>query len=163
MAVREEHSELRFLVVEDDRTSRMLTVALLEEIGVSEIKEASDGDAGLRVLRGYAADVILCDMVMEPMDGVEFVRRVRTDSESANPYVPIILVTANADRSSVRAARDAGVNLLMAKPITLEGLRKRIDMALNERREFIMNQSYVGPDRRRQDMPIGPRPNRRKN
>jgi len=76
--------------------------------------------------------------------------------------VPIILVTAAADRASVRAARDAGVNLLMAKPISLESVRKRIDMALNERREFIMNESYVGPDRRRQSVPLAGRRDRRK-
>jgi CheY-like chemotaxis protein len=162
MSLEEEYGELRVLVVEDDRPSRLLTAAYLEELGVTQIKEAQDGEEALRVLRGYSADVIVCDMVMEPMDGVTFVRRVRTDSQSANPYVPIILVTANADRTSVRAARDAGVNLLMAKPITLEALRKRINVVLNERREFIMNQSYVGPDRRRQEVPIGGRRDRRK-
>lgn len=158
----EDYGDLNVLVVEDDPASRMLTVAFLEELGVGQIKESRDGEAALRALRGFLADVIVCDMVMEPMDGITFVRRVRMDTESANPYVPIILVTGNADRASVRAARDAGVNLLMAKPITLEALRKRIDMVLGERREFIMNRSYVGPDRRHRDVPIGPRPDRRK-
>lgn len=158
----EDYQDLRVLVVEDDRDSRLLTVALLEEIGVGRIKQAADGAEGLRVLRGFQADMVFCDMVMVPMDGLRFIRHVRTDTESANPYLPIILVTANADRGSVRAARDAGVNQLMAKPVTLEGLRKRIDMALNERREFIMNKSYVGPDRRRVDVPIAGRRDRRK-
>ena len=162
MSLAEEYGELRVLLVEDDRASRMLTVALLEELGIDQIKEAGDGEAALRLLRGYPADVIICDMMMEPMDGLAFVRRVRTDAQSANPYLPIILVTAQADRSAVRAARDAGVNLLMAKPITLEALRRRIEVVLNERREFIMNQTYVGPDRRRQDVPIGGRRDRRK-
>ncbi len=161
MALDEEYGELRVLIVEDDRASRMLTAAFLEELRIGQIKEAVDGEAALRVLRGYAADVIICDLKMEPMDGLAFVRRVRTDTESANPYVPIILVTAQADRATVRAARDAGVNLLMAKPITLESLRRRIEVVLNERREFIMNQTYVGPDRRRQDVPIGGKRDRR--
>lgn len=161
MALDEEYGELRVLIVEDDRASRMLTAAFLEELRIGQIKEAEDGEAALRVLRGYAADVIICDLKMEPMDGLAFVRRVRTDTESANPYVPIILVTAQADRATVRAARDAGVNLLMAKPITLESLRRRIEVVLNERREFIMNQTYVGPDRRRQDVPIGGKRDRR--
>lgn len=162
MSLAEEYGELRVLIVEDDRASRMLTIAFLDELGIGQIKEAEDGEAALRVLRGYPPDVIVCDMVMEPMDGLTFVRRVRTDAQSANPYVPIILVTAQADRSTVRTARDAGVNLLMAKPITREALRRRIDVVLNERREFIMNQTYVGPDRRRQDVPIGGRRDRRK-
>jgi CheY-like chemotaxis protein len=158
----EAYGELRVLVVEDDLSSRMMVSAFLEEIGVGYVKEAGDGEAGLRTLRGFPADIIICDMVMEPMDGLTFVERVRRDTESYNPYVPIILVTASADRLAVRAARDAGVNLLMAKPFTLDGLRKRLDMALHERREFIMNRSYVGPDRRRQDVPIKPRPDRRR-
>ncbi|WP_281684034.1 response regulator [Thalassobaculum salexigens] len=162
MSLAQEFGELRVLIVEDDRASRMLTAAFLEQLGIGQIKEAADGESALRVLRAYPADVIICDMMMEPMDGVTFVRRVRTDAQSSNPYVPIILVTAQADRAAVRAARDAGVNLLMAKPITLEALRRRIEVVLNERREFILNQTYVGPDRRRQDVPIGRRPNRRR-
>lgn len=162
MSLADGFGELRVLVIEDDRASRMLTEAYLEELGIVEIKVAADGEEALRVLRGYAPDVIVCDMVMEPMDGVTFVKRVRTDPSSANPYVPIILVTGQADRTTVRTARDAGVNLLMAKPITLEALRKRMNVVLNERREFIMNRSYVGPDRRRQDVPIGGRRDRRK-
>lgn len=157
----DDYRSLRVLVVEDERASRMLTVALLEEIGVGEIKQAADGAEGLRLLRSFQADIVICDMVMAPMDGLRFIRHVRTDAESANPYLPIVLVTANADRGSVRAARDAGVNLLMAKPVTLDSLRKRIDMALNERREFIMNKSYVGPDRRRQHLPIAGKRDRR--
>lgn len=162
MSLAEEYGELRVLIVEDDRSSRMLTAAFLEQLGIGQIKEAEDGVSAMRVLRSYPADVIVCDMVMTPMDGLTFVRRVRTDAQSANPYVPIILVTAQADRGAVRAARDAGVNLLMAKPITLAALRRRFEVVLNERREFIMNQTYVGPDRRRQDVPIGRRPNRRR-
>lgn len=161
MSLEEEYGGLRVLIVEDDRASRMLTGAYLEELGVGQMKEAADGEAALRILRSYAADVIICDMMMEPMDGLTFVRHVRTDVQSSNPYVPIILVTAQADRSTVRAARDAGVNLLMAKPITLPALRRRIEVVLNERREFIMNQTYVGPDRRRQDVPIGGKRDRR--
>ncbi|MDF1792306.1 MAG: response regulator [Thalassobaculaceae bacterium] len=162
MSQQDEYGELKVLIVEDDPASRLLTAAFLEEIGINQIKEAVDGESALRVMRSYSADVIICDMVMVPMDGVTFVRHVRTDVESANPYVPVILVTGSADRSSVRAARDAGVNLLMAKPITLAALRKRIDIVLSDRREFIMNQSYVGPDRRRQDVPIGSKRDRRK-
>lgn len=162
MSLEEEYGELRVLIVEDDRASRMLTIAFLEELGIGQTKEAGDGEAALRVLRSYSADVIICDMMMEPMDGLTFVRKVRTDAQSANPYVPIILVTAQADRNSVKAARDAGVNLLMAKPITMEALRRRIEVVLNERREFIMNQTYVGPDRRRHDVPIGGKRDRRK-
>ncbi|MEQ8587684.1 MAG: response regulator [Thalassobaculaceae bacterium] len=162
MDQQDDYGALKVLVVEDERASRMLTAALLEELGVGQIREAADGSEGLRLLRSFQADVVICDMVMAPMDGLEFIRHVRTDTESANPYLPIVLLTASADRGSVRAARDAGVNLLMAKPVTLEGLRKRIDLALNERRAFIMNKSYIGPDRRRQDVPISGKPDRRK-
>lgn len=156
------YSELRALVVEDDKASRMLTVAFLEELGFLETKEAADGEAAIRALRSFPADVIVCDIVMAPMDGLTFVRHLRTDPMSPNPYIPVILVTANPDRASVRAARDAGVNLLLAKPIQIEALRKRVDLVLNERREFIMNGKYVGPDRRRQDMPLGGRNDRRR-
>ena len=162
MSIADDHGTLKALIVEDDRASRLLTAALLEELGIHQVKEAADGEEALRIMRGYAADVIICDMVMAPMDGLTFVRHVRTDTLSANPYVPIIMATAKADRGSVRAARDAGVNLLMAKPVTYDALRKRINVVLSEHRDFIVNRTYVGPDRRRQDVPIGGRTDRRK-
>ena len=158
----EDYGALKVLVIEDEPASRALTVSILDELGVAETREAADGASALRALRSFSLHVILCDLVMEPMDGLAFVRAVRTDPSSPNPYVPVILVTASADRSAVRRARDAGVNLMLAKPIRPEALRKRLDLVLFEEREFIMNQSYVGPDRRRQDVPLAGRRDRRR-
>lgn len=156
------YGALRGLVVDDDPVSRALTAALLKQLGFREIKEAESGLAALSALRGFPADVVLCDMVMEPMDGVSFLTYLRTNSMSPNPYVPVIIVTGRPDKQTVREARDAGVNALLAKPVTLEALRRRIDTVMTEPRDFIVDDSYVGPDRRRQHLPLSGRSDRRR-
>ena len=157
-----DYGTLRGLVVDDDAASRALAAALLRELGFGEVRESESGMSALSALRGFPADLVLCDMVMEPMDGVSFVSYLRTNSMSPNPYLPVIIVTGSPDKRSVREARDAGVNALLAKPITLDALRRRVDTVITEHRDFIVDQSYVGPDRRRQDLPLSGRPNRRR-
>ncbi len=155
-----DYGTLRALVVDDDAASRALTAAMLKELGFGECREADSGMAGVSALRSFPADIVLCDMVMEPIDGISFLHYVHTDSMSPNPFIPVIMVTGQADRRIVRDARDAGVNALLAKPITMEALRRRVVAVISEDRDFIVDDSYVGPDRRRQGLPLGPKSDR---
>lgn len=153
---------LRALVIDDDRLARGLVVQILEEIGVVDVEVASDGEAAFRELRSFVPDFILSDLVMEPMDGISFARRLRTHPDSPNPYAPIILLTAHADRTTVLEARDAGVNAFVTKPVSISELRRKITLALKDPRQFIKSEDYVGPDRRHRDLPLAGRRERRK-
>ena len=89
---------------------------------------------------------------MEPTDGLEFVKFLRNDEKSPNPYVPIIMLTGHGDRDRVCEARDAGINMFMAKPVSAKALYERLVWMINHPLPFIRTAEYFGPDRRRKDM-----------
>jgi len=75
--------QLNVLIVEGDRHMRML-IRVLFALGVKDIAAASDGKAAVEKMQAFRSDLILVDLKMEPIGGLEFVRRLRADTK--NPY-----------------------------------------------------------------------------
>ena len=149
-------SRLKVLVVDDNQYMRSVFREFLRALGLStdNIRECSNGEEAIDVAGAFAPDLIISDYVMEPMDGFELARRIRRDENSADPYVPIILCTGYTEVGQVMAARDAGVNEVLAKPITANTLYSRIRTIIEEPRQFVRLDSYFGPDRRRKQVPV---------
>jgi len=143
---------LKALVVEDNTHMRSLLRALLNALGIKDICEAIHGHAAMEALRERKIDLVLTDLAMNPMDGLELTRHVRNDENSPNPFVPIIMITGHTERYRVEAARDAGVTEFLAKPITAHNLFARITEILERPRAFVRCDGYFGPDRRRHDV-----------
>ena len=141
--------KLKALIVEDNAHMRSLLRALLNSVGIKEIAEAAHGGAALQILRERKSDLVLSDLAMKPMDGLEFTRQVRNADASPNPFVPIIMITGHTEKHRVEAARDAGVTEFLAKPITAANLFARIAEIVERPRAFVRCESYFGPDRRR--------------
>ena len=131
---------------------RALLRALLGSVGVKEIAEAAHGQAAIDVLRERRSDLVLTDLAMKPMDGLEFTRHVRSNPLSPNPFVPIIMITGHTEKHRVEAARDAGVTEFLAKPITAHNLFSRIAEIMERPRAFVRCDNYFGPDRRRRQV-----------
>lgn len=140
---------LKALVVEDNPHMRTLLRSILMALGLQQVYESSDGASALVELRERKPDVVLTDLSMKPVDGIEFTRRVRLDRYSPNPYVPIIMVTGHTERQRVEQARDVGVTEVIAKPITTQSLLTRLVEIIERPRPFVRCESYFGPDRRR--------------
>ena len=143
---------LRALIVEDNAHMRSLLRALLNSAGIKQIAEASNGQMALTLLREHKPDLVLTDLAMKPMDGLEFTRHVRNDEHSPSPFVPIIMITGHTEKYRVEAARDAGVTEFLAKPINAHNLYARIAEIVERPRAFVRCDSYFGPDRRRHDL-----------
>ncbi len=141
---------LRFLLMDDNHHMRAIVATILRSVGVRHLREASDGAEGLEVLDTWQADIAVADFKMAPMDGVEFTRRVRQQS-NRNPYLPIIMMTGFSDRGRIYEARDAGVTEILAKPITASGLLNRVESVIMRPRPFTRTNTYFGPCRRRKD------------
>lgn len=137
------------LIVEDNAHMRTLLRSLLVALGLKRVYEAEDGEEGFKVLRECRPDMVLCDLSMEPVDGIAFTRQVRLSPDSPNPYVPIIMVTGHTEAHRVVAARDAGVTEFLAKPITTQNLFLRIAEIVERPRPYVRCKTYFGPDRRR--------------
>jgi DNA-binding response OmpR family regulator len=74
---------------------------------------------------------------------------VRTDDDSPNMFLPIIMMTGHTERARIFSARDAGVTEFLAKPVTAKSLLMRLTNIIEHPRPFVRAKGYFGPDRRR--------------
>ena len=150
---------LKVLIVDDNQHMRAIVAAILKSADGRHVREASHGGHALAILKDWPADIAIVDFQMAPMDGLELTRRLRDPTTSANPYLPIIMMTGFAERQRVMEARDAGVSEFLVKPVTAKGVLDRLHAAVFKPRPFVENAAYFGPTRRRIDMPgrTGPR------
>jgi two-component system, chemotaxis family, chemotaxis protein CheY len=88
-----------------------------------------------------------------PKDGACFVKYLRQSRYSPNPYISIIMVTGLGLQNNVEYARDAGVNEVILKPVSIETLCERITALIDDSRLFITASGYKGPCRRRKELP----------
>ena len=144
---------IQVLLIDDNPHMRTIASAVLKSAGIRKVLEAADGGAGLQMLREHAIDLVIVDYKMFPLDGVEFTRLVRNSPDSANPYLPIIMMTGHSGKERVYAARDAGVTEFLVKPITAKAVLDRIHSVIWKPRPFVKTEGYFGPDRRRVSPP----------
>jgi CheY-like chemotaxis protein len=152
---------LKILLVDDNHHMRMLVGEILRAIGVRHIQDANDGAEALQILRANPADIVITDLAMQPLDGIDFVRLLRNSTDSPNPLVPVIMITGHATHKRICEARDAGVNEFLAKPLTARGVVERIRQVVDNTRPFVRTETYFGPDRRRKTDRVHPGPWRR--
>lgn len=141
--------KLYFLVVDDNRHMRMLISNILRGFGVRYIFEAEDGSDAIRELRSNPIDIVICDWVMEPLDGFDFVKLIRSAPDSPNPFVPIIILSGYTEHFRITGARDAAATEFLAKPVSAKTLFSRIASIIDHPRPFVNAKHYKGPDRRR--------------
>lgn len=159
----ESFNNLNVLLVDSNRHMRSLVRGVLHAFGVRNVHEVGDSADALRDLKTFAPHLIIVEFAVNPIDGLEFTRMVRTSKDSLDRFVPIVMLTAYTERHNVMAARDAGVTEFLAKPISAEALYARIYSAVFRQRPFVETKAYVGPDRRRRRSTEYKGPERRKN
>jgi CheY-like chemotaxis protein len=152
---------LHILLVDDNEHMRMLISAILRGIGVRHVHEAGDGAEGLQCLRTHDIDIVLTDLAMSPLDGIDFVRLMRNGGDGPNAMIPVVMVSGHSTLQRVHEARDAGISEFLAKPVTARGLLERLGQAVNHPRAFVRTHDYFGPDRRRRADPAWAGPWRR--
>jgi CheY-like chemotaxis protein len=140
---------LRILIVDDNPHMINITKTILRGFGAKEFHEALTAEDAFTLVKMMSFDVIITDYAMSPVDGCEFTKRLRTAPDSPNHFVPVVMLTAYADKATVEAARDAGVTEFCAKPITATDLYRKVCSVINSPRSFVRTSVYFGPDRRR--------------
>ncbi|OYU77284.1 MAG: hypothetical protein CFE32_06300 [Alphaproteobacteria bacterium PA3] len=118
-------SALNVLVVDDQQSMRILVKTCLNQIGVKEIREAADGEAGLRELIGKPAHLVISDYNMPKIDGLAFLRAIRAHPPVAN--TAFIMLTGRADAELVQRAVQFGVNNFLVKPFTTAQLKAKLE------------------------------------
>ncbi|MSO93389.1 MAG: response regulator [Rhodospirillales bacterium] len=140
---------LNFLLVDDNKFMRSVVRAVLNSWGCKTIAEASDGEEALKELKSFPADIVIADWEMAPMNGIEFARRLRSDPDSPNRFVPVIMLTAHTEAWRVKSAREAGIHEFLVKPVMPKALYERICVLIERPRKFVRAGNYFGPDRHR--------------
>ncbi len=140
---------LKVLIVDDNHHMINVTRTILRGFGLKDFFEASGASEAFTIVCNTPIDLIITDFAMEPVNGCEFTKMIRTAEDSPNHFVPIIMLTAYAERAKVEAARDAGVTEFCAKPITPTDLYRKVCGVINTPRSFVRTSVYFGPDRRR--------------
>jgi len=112
------------LIVDDSSTMRKIITRSLRQAGfvVDEIFEAGDGIEGLSVLNANKVDLILSDINMPNMDGLEFVRSVRGKGSK----VPIVMITTEGGEDVINEALAGGANGSIRKPFTPDQLQETL-------------------------------------
>lgn len=118
-------SALKVLVVDDQQTIRSLVRNGLREIGVTDIRDAVDGEDGLRQLLTLPANLVISDYNMPKLDGLNFLRAVRAAPQLKS--TGFIMLTGRADGDLVQRAVQFGVNNYLVKPFTVATLREKIE------------------------------------
>ena len=117
---------LRILVVEDKQLNQVLTKRMLEAYGAT-VEIAANGKEGLESLKAHEFDLVLMDVQMPVMDGLQATKEIReTTNGSLNPEIPVIAVTAHAMRDDKELCLRAGMNAYLSKPVYIDQLRKTI-------------------------------------
>ncbi|HLW59242.1 MAG TPA: response regulator [bacterium] len=120
----EEPSKGRILLVDDEALIRMGMRAILKDLGYEVVGEAADGREALQKVAALRPDVVLMDIKMPGMNGLEATRRIM-----ATHPVPIIVLTAYNQRSLVEEAADAGVLAYLMKPVRESDVAPAIEVA----------------------------------
>jgi two-component system, chemotaxis family, chemotaxis protein CheY len=136
---------LKVLVVDDEHTMRKVTRSLLQAIGIKTIYEANDGRSGLEAICTLCPDVVILDWEMPSPNGAEFVREVRSPGSFPLPDVPIIMLTAFAERSRVVEAVKLGVNEFLLKPVSSKALHARLVSIFAKPRPMVKQGDFYVP------------------
>ena len=119
-------SEIRALIVDDSSVMRKIVERSLRQAGLDPllVREAGNGVDGLEILRAEAVDLILTDINMPSMDGLEFVRQIR--ALNLAPGVPVVMITTESSEEHVKQAILAGARGYIRKPFTAEQVKERV-------------------------------------
>jgi two-component system chemotaxis response regulator CheY len=118
-------AQLKILAVDDTTTSRMLLRDALETIGFRNIAVAADGEQAMQMMMTTPSHLIISDMNMPKMDGLQLLKAIRTFKPTSK--VPFIILTGNADKNVLIEGRKLGLNNYLNKPFTPADLKKALE------------------------------------
>jgi two-component system chemotaxis response regulator CheY len=126
---------VNLLLVDDSATVRSIIAKTMRMAGVDvgELYEASNGKEALNVLKDHWIDLILTDINMPEMDGIEFIERLRQDDLLKS--IPVVVVSTEGSATRVEELISKGVRAYVRKPFTPEKLREVVDNVLGTNNE----------------------------
>ncbi len=132
------------LIVEDSETMRSFFAHAAKQLGFETIASVSSVEQALR-LDLSQTDVVLADWSLGEIDGIEFTRRIRKGEARVPANAVVVLVTGHADMKVIEQAREAGIDSILVKPVSVRQLEQKIQKALAAPRGIAAPQQDLPP------------------
>ena len=117
-------------MVDDDEVMRTFVVNSLRRLGIQSIEVATDGGSALRTMVTFRPNLVLTDIHMKPMDGLEFVQQLRAHANPLINEMKVIFMSADASAATLQEAMPLGTYGYIVKPPRLDTLKTKIELAL---------------------------------
>lgn len=114
------------LTVEADPAMRAMLRQLLNSLGIGKIFATGDGEIAKSIIQKEKLDIVITDFRMKPISGIELAQWIRQDAASPNLELPIIMASAFSNQGHVIAAKKAGINGFLLKPLNIKQLQQRL-------------------------------------
>ncbi len=115
---------MKVLIVDDMLTMRRILRNVLQEIGYTNVRDAKDGEEAFNTLKIGGYGLVVTDWNMPVMTGLELLKAIRADAELK--ILPVLMVTAEAQKENIIEVVQAGVSDYIVKPFTGDGLQKKL-------------------------------------
>ncbi len=154
--------KLRVLVIDDSQYMVKIIKTLLDAMGIEAVRGIDCPSNIFSELKNWQPDLVITDYIMEPINGLQLIHRIRNQVSDPKRFIPIILLTGYAHEHVVTDARfHAGADAVLVKPVSVQRLYSCIVSVYESQRTFVQTATYFGPDRRVKDRPFEG-PDRRK-
>ncbi len=137
---------LKVMIVDPGSYSRSLLRDVLCSLGVNDLITADSCAHARSALLSRHRDVIF--LADTAGDIAAFVRALRRDTGTRNITVPVFLIAAGIQQSDIARARDAGMNGIIVKPVSVATVERKLKAALEAPRDWVASMEFIGPDRR---------------
>jgi two-component system chemotaxis response regulator CheY len=124
-------ANMKILVVDDFATMRRIVRNILKELGYLNVEEAENGAEAFQKVLAGGIEFVITDWNMPVMDGFGLLQKIRGDAQYRS--LPVLFVTAEAEKEKVVSAIQAGVNNYIVKPFTSETLKEKMDKIFAKR------------------------------
>lgn len=124
------NTAMKILVTDDFATMRRIIKGILRQLGMEDVEEAEDGQQAFKKLQAGNFDFLITDWNMPNCTGLELLKMVRSDPKLK--AIPVLMVTAEAEKEQVVEAIKAGVNNYVMKPFTADTLKQKLDKIFNK-------------------------------
>lgn len=150
--------DTKILVVDDDPFTCKLVRRVLDGLGFANHRDAPSAEAAIVQLESAPCDLLITDVQMQGMNGLELVRRIRGGLTAAPPDQRIIVLTSYSHTEVLRVAMSLEVNGFLVKPVKPSGVEAKIALAVSERGAVRSAPNYLAVQTEMRSVPVAPSP-----
>jgi CheY-like chemotaxis protein len=140
--------DLVILIADPSTYLCMIVHSMLRGFGATKVIEVRDSIGVVQALTEQRIDIMLCDLKLPPHGGFKLTRAIRGNANNENRTTPILMMTSDTREKAIKNARDAGANMVVAKPMSPASVYDRMAWVAFNPRQFVDTATYFGPDRR---------------